>query len=138
MIFLRQKSANLKSSGNIQITTGAEIETVNLQPSGYKITLKGGGTSLEVRAAVLATGFDPFDPSPIEEYGYGRLKDVITAFELEAQLTGRKGGKTIHRVATTERIVPPVCGITGPENQSLLFLLLLHLCTKGGIGGKEA
>ena len=83
---LTAKKRQLEDSANIQVTTGAEIERVDLQPSGYKVTLKGGGTSLEAGAAVLATGFDPFDPSPIEEYGCGRLKDVITAFELEAQL----------------------------------------------------
>ncbi|MDX1777889.1 MAG: disulfide reductase, partial [Thermodesulfobacteriota bacterium] len=61
-----------------------------LKPSGYRVALKGGGGALEVRAAVIATGFDPFDPTPIEEYGYGRLKDVLTALELEVQLQEEK------------------------------------------------
>ena len=55
---------------------------------------------------MLATGFDPFDPGPIEEYGYGRLKDVITAFELEAQLQ-------------EEKVVRPS---TGSPPQSVSFL----------------
>jgi len=87
---LDAKLSQLKDKGNIQIKTHSEIEKVESKPSGYQIYLKGNGTSLEVGAVVLATGFDPFDPRPIEEYGYGRLKDVITALELEEMLKGEK------------------------------------------------
>jgi len=40
-------------------------------------------TWLDVGSIVVATGFDSFDPSPIEEYGYGRYDNVITTLELE-------------------------------------------------------
>jgi len=40
-------------------------------------------TWLDVGTVVVATGFDSFDPSPIEEYGYGRFPNVITTLELE-------------------------------------------------------
>jgi len=103
---LAAKKRQLEASNNLQIKTGDEIESVDLQPSGYKVALKGGGASLEVRAAVIATGFDPFDPTSIEEYGYGRLKDVLTAFELEEQLK-------------EEKLVRPS---TGSPPQSLAFL----------------
>lgn len=102
---LTAKKRQLEDSDNIQIATGAEIESIDQKPSGYKITLRGGA-SLEVGAAVLATGFDPFDPGPIEEYGYGRLQDVITAFELEAQLQ-------------EEKVIRPS---TGSPPQSVSFL----------------
>lgn len=87
---LDAKLSQLESKGNIKIKTKTGIEKVETKPSGYQITLKGEGSSPEVGAVVLATGFDPFDPTPIEEYGYGRLKDVITAFELEEMLKGEK------------------------------------------------
>ena len=103
---LTAKKRQLEKSDNIQVTTGAEIESVDLKPSGYKVALKGGGEALEVRAAVITTGFDPFDPTPIEEYGYGRLKDVLTAFELEEQLK-------------EEKVVRPS---TGSPPQSVSFL----------------
>ena len=38
---------------------------------------------LEVGAIIVATGFDLFDPTPIEEYGYGRYENVLTTLELE-------------------------------------------------------
>jgi len=49
---------------------------------------------LEVGAIVLATGFDPFDPAPLEEYGYGRIENVITGLEYERLIcaSGPTGG----------------------------------------------
>lgn len=38
---------------------------------------------LDVGAIVVATGFTHFDPTAIEEYGYGRYENVITAMEME-------------------------------------------------------
>jgi len=38
---------------------------------------------LNVGAIIVATGFDPYDPSAIEQYGYGRYADVITSLEYE-------------------------------------------------------
>jgi len=40
-------------------------------------------TWLDFGTVIVATGFDNFDPSVIEEYGYGRLPNVITTMELE-------------------------------------------------------
>ena len=37
----------------------------------------------EYGAIVVATGFKPIDPSPLNEYGYAENKDVITSLELE-------------------------------------------------------
>ena len=34
---------------------------------------------LEVAAIVMATGFDPYDPSSLKEYGYGQIENVINA-----------------------------------------------------------
>jgi heterodisulfide reductase subunit A len=49
---------------------------------------------LEVGAIVLATGFDPFDPTSLEEYGYGRIDNVITGLEYERLIcaSGPTGG----------------------------------------------
>ncbi len=38
---------------------------------------------LDVGTIIVATGFDIFDPTPIEEYGYGQYDNVLTAIELE-------------------------------------------------------
>jgi len=38
---------------------------------------------LEVGAIILTTGFSLFDPTPIYQYGYGRLDNVVTSLEFE-------------------------------------------------------
>ena len=38
---------------------------------------------LQVNSAILALGFDEFDPSILTQYGYGRWKNVVTSIEWE-------------------------------------------------------
>jgi heterodisulfide reductase subunit A len=38
---------------------------------------------LNVGAIIIATGFNPYDPSEIMEYGYKRQKNILTALEFE-------------------------------------------------------
>ncbi|GAH12227.1 unnamed protein product, partial [marine sediment metagenome] len=33
---------------------------------------------IEVGAVILATGYEPFDPTVVEEFGYGQNPDVLT------------------------------------------------------------
>jgi heterodisulfide reductase subunit A len=52
---------------------------------------------LEVGAIIAATGYDLFDPSPLTEYGYGRLDNVRTSLEFErmCSATGPTGGELL-------------------------------------------
>ncbi len=45
---------------------------------------------VQVTAIVVATGFEPFNPRNKPQYGYGRFPNVMTALEVEEQLS-RKG-----------------------------------------------
>ncbi len=49
---------------------------------------------LKVSAIVVATGFDPFDPSVVRQYGYGKYRNVITSLEYERLISasGPTGG----------------------------------------------
>ena len=42
---------------------------------------------LNVGAIIVSTGFVPFDPTNIKEYGYGKYKNVVTSMELERLLS---------------------------------------------------
>lgn len=57
----------------------------NQQPSEIK---------LDVGTIIAATGYDPFDPSGIYQYGYGRYSNVITGMEIERMInaSGPTGG----------------------------------------------
>jgi heterodisulfide reductase subunit A len=50
--------------------------------------------TLDVGAIIVATGFDPFDPSVIKPYGYGKYRNVISSLEYERLISasGPTGG----------------------------------------------
>jgi heterodisulfide reductase subunit A len=52
---------------------------------------------LEVGAIIVATGYDLLDPSPLTQYGYGRLDNVVTSLEFErmCSATGPTGGELV-------------------------------------------
>ncbi len=53
------------------------------EPEAINFEMEEKEIEVEVGAAILATGFEPFDPSVITQYGYGRMKNVITSLEFE-------------------------------------------------------
>ncbi len=52
---------------------------------------------IEVGNIIIATGYDPFDPTPIVKYGYKRFPNVYTALEFErlCNAAGPTGGKIV-------------------------------------------
>lgn len=66
----------------------------------------------DVGAIIVATGYQPFDPKKKEEYGYGRIKNVITNLELERMLSA--AGPTHGRVVSPS---------TGVDIKSAAFIL---------------
>jgi heterodisulfide reductase subunit A len=50
-------------------------------------TLKDKSTTLNVGAIILAVGFDEYDPSIDQQYGYGRCLNVVTSIEFERILS---------------------------------------------------
>lgn len=52
---------------------------------------------VEVGAVVVATGFELFDPTQAEEYGFGRWPDIITSLQFERMChpSGPTGGRIV-------------------------------------------
>jgi len=53
-------------------------------------TMQDEHIEIDAGAIILATGLDLYDVSPLTEYGYGKIKNVITAIEFE-RLTAASG-----------------------------------------------
>jgi heterodisulfide reductase subunit A2 len=77
----------------------AEVHKLNKSNNSYTITLTDG-ESIEADAIVVATGFDLFNATKKEEYGYKIYDNVITSADLEDKL---KSGKPIK---TSKGIIP--------------------------------
>ncbi len=52
---------------------------------------------VDVGNIILATGYDPFDPTPITQYGYGKFDNVYTGLEFEriCNAVGPTSGKIV-------------------------------------------
>lgn len=83
-----KKLKELNGQSQIPQLTGAEITGVAENQGNYKVSLTKAGkvSELETKALVVAAGIDPFDASGKGEYGYGVLKNVVTARDLEEML----------------------------------------------------
>ncbi len=57
---------------------------------------------VDVGAIIIATGFDPLDPTPMPQYGYRRYANVFTSLEFErlSNATGPTGGRLLKRDPT--------------------------------------
>jgi len=62
-------------------------------------TMKDKVEEIEVGSIIVATGFDPLDPTPMQQYGYGKYANVFTNLEFErlSNATGPTGGKLLKR-----------------------------------------
>ncbi len=70
------------------IFLGTRVISLNRLADGYSLKLSNGMV-INASAILLTTGFQLFDASRKEEYGYGVYDHVITNSDLEAWLAGR-------------------------------------------------
>ncbi|MDI6905936.1 MAG: FAD-dependent oxidoreductase [Thermoanaerobacterales bacterium] len=91
---------------NIKVYTSAVVEKIEGGPGKFDVTIKtaGGSAGERVGAVILATGAKPFDPTPLENFGYGKYPDVITQAQMEelaakGKITRPSDGKPVQRVA---------------------------------------
>lgn len=83
-----KKLKELNGLAQIPRITDAEITEVEGNQGCYKVSLTKAGkvSEFEAKAIIVAAGIDPFDASGKGEYGYGVLKNVVTARDLEEML----------------------------------------------------
>jgi len=96
----------VNENANIKVYTSAVVEKIEGGPGKFNVTIKAGGGSASERvgAVILATGAKPFDPTPLENLGYGKYPDVITQAQMEelaakGKSTRPSDGKPVERVA---------------------------------------
>jgi heterodisulfide reductase subunit A len=96
----------VKENKQIEVFLNSEIKEVYGYVGNFETTVysqDGKETALKFGNVIMATGLKTFDPSGMENYGYGKLPNVITSLEFEKMLkAGRvltKEGKEPQNVA---------------------------------------
>ncbi|MGP8209006.1 MAG: FAD-dependent oxidoreductase [Acidimicrobiales bacterium] len=123
--FTDEVEAAMRAQAAVEVRLGTTLVAVAGDFPEFRASFNDGTTQL-VSAIVIATGFEPFDPSDLEEYGYRRYANVVTAPELEWVLNPRSpsggaprrpsDGKLVDRLAIVfcvgsrnRRIGAPFC-----------------------------
>lgn len=87
----------------IEVTTGENIKGIRNSKNSFTVTTDKRELK-EAEAVLVATGFDLFDATRKEEYGYGIYENVITSTDLEKMFYASD-------IRTTEGQVPKRVGI---------------------------
>jgi heterodisulfide reductase subunit A len=77
---------NLEEDKNVEVLTGTAVEKVLGFFGNFVVTVREKESEpreFKVGAVVVATGAGLFDPGALTEYRYGKIKNVVTATELE-------------------------------------------------------
>ncbi len=74
----------------IEVHTGAKVAAFSGSPGAFSAQVSDG-RSVEVGAAILATGFTHFDSVNKPEWGFGTFPDVVTTTQVEQMISSGKG-----------------------------------------------
>jgi heterodisulfide reductase subunit A len=76
-------------------TEGCQKCVEACEPQAINHKMEDEEIELNVGQVLIATGFDPFDPTPMAQYGYGRLDNIYAGLDIERMLnaTGPTGGR---------------------------------------------
>lgn len=87
---------------NIEVLLNTEAKNISGCVGNFKMPLPmlDENAELEFGNIIVATGLKPYNPGSINEYGYGKLPDVITSLEFEKML---KAGKILSSSGKTPK-----------------------------------
>ena len=90
---LTERITHVTKHPKITVLLNSEVESISGYIGNFKADLKtAGGASrqIEMGSIIVCTGFQEFDASKAARFGYGKLPNVVTSYDLEKMLrTGR-------------------------------------------------
>ena len=77
--------AEAESLPNVKILTNCEILSISGQPGMFDVKAKIADKEISFQAGTIvqATGWKPYPPERLGEYGYGKFKNAVTNVEFE-------------------------------------------------------
>ena len=108
---IQTKAHRVQDHPRIKVLTLAEVEKISGRPGSFDVAIRQNGNLIPVRvgSVVLATGWQPFDPSHIEYLGYGKYPNVIDSITMEELARGGaivrpSDSKRVQSVAFIQRV----------------------------------
>jgi len=88
--------------------TGCTVTEFTGEPGAFRARLSNG-TTLDVGAAILCTGFTHFDSVNKPEWGFGTYPDVVTTTQVEQMISSGKGIRCPSDGRKPERVAILLC-----------------------------
>ncbi len=85
---IQEKIERTEHHPNIHIFKNTVVDEIFGYIGNFNSIIGQNGSEIDLKFGniVVATGLKPFDPSGLENYGYGKFPDVITSLEFEKKL----------------------------------------------------
>ncbi|MCJ7677292.1 MAG: CoB--CoM heterodisulfide reductase iron-sulfur subunit A family protein [Anaerolineales bacterium] len=92
---LEEMTNSVARHPNIQVLVGSEVASCSGYVGNFQVQVRTASSdgdeatpfSLDAGAIVVATGWDPYDPRLLPEYGGGLLPDVVSTLDFERMLS---------------------------------------------------
>ncbi len=121
-VLLKELLDKVKKNDRIRVGLSSEVRSIEQVDGKLSIEWVGekGNGSIIASTVVLAMGSEPIDPSIVQEYGYGHLKEVVTPLELDRMLKGSREGP-LGRLDGLNRIVFIQCVGSRSEREGVPY-----------------
>ena len=100
--------SRVEGDASIQRLTGRTVAEFTGEPGAFRARLSDG-TTLDVGAAILCTGFTHFDSVNKPEWGFGTYPDVVTTTQVEQMISSGKGVRCPSDGRKPERVAILLC-----------------------------
>ena len=101
----------IRENPKVTIFTSSQIEKISGEPGSFDVTISQDGVSIPFRvgSAVVATGWEPYDPGGLEHLGFGKYCNVINNVAVEeiakaGKIARPSDGKPVRSVAFIQRL----------------------------------
>jgi heterodisulfide reductase subunit A2 len=96
------------SDGLVATKLNTQVKAFDGTPGAFRATLTDG-TSHDVGAAILTTGFTHFDSINKPEWGFGTFPDVVTTTQVEQMMSSGQGVRRPSNGAKPKRVAILLC-----------------------------
>ena len=100
--------SRVEADASIQRLTGRTVAEFSGEAGSFRAKLSDG-TTLDVGAAILCTGFTHFDSVNKPEWGFGTYPDVVTTTQVEQMISSGKGVRCPSDGRKPERVAILLC-----------------------------
>ena len=84
---------NQLDSSGVAVFTNTKARDITENTKGYDVMIENADTPFHGRTIVLAYGFDIFDPTLKEEYGYNIIRGVYSSVDFEKMMKEKSFSK---------------------------------------------